>query len=197
MAAMIWDTEAQAYKEAETPMIHDPASGAWVETTGLAYNPEAEAWEEKWSAFKPYVLYDNGVFSDTYKLSNCYQSGGYLTINSTTFTLRSNSGQYRMVFDTPIDLSIYNKIKAICKITGGVNGDSISLGVHSDTSYNNPGNLHGYNRGDICQKEFLVNNAYEELELDISEINSEYRVGLCSVSNFSTLTSEYQKVWLE
>lgn len=47
MSAMIYDPTEQAFKEAETPMKFDNESQSWADTTGLAYNPDAEAWEEK------------------------------------------------------------------------------------------------------------------------------------------------------
>ena len=56
MAAMIWDEQAQAFKEADVPMKYDPTAGAWTDTTGLAWDPEAEAWTEKWnSGVRAYV----------------------------------------------------------------------------------------------------------------------------------------------
>ena len=190
MAAMIWDTEAQAFKESETPLKYDPYAGAWTETTGMAYNLAAGAWEEKWSAVKQYVLYDNGIFNDTYHVMNCYQNGGSFYKNSTTFVLRSDCGQYRMVFNTPIDLSAFKKFKAIVKITG--NGNELVLSVYTDWEYNS-----GHNWGATCHADFVVNNVYEELELDISSVLGSYRVGFLSVSNSANLQSEFQKVWLE
>lgn len=52
MSAMIYDPTSQAFVEAETPMKFDTGNKSWADTTGMAYNPEAEAWEEKWSQLK-------------------------------------------------------------------------------------------------------------------------------------------------
>jgi hypothetical protein len=50
MAALIWDNEAQAFKEPdEVPKRYAPDAGAYVETTGKAYDPDVGAWEEKWN----------------------------------------------------------------------------------------------------------------------------------------------------
>lgn len=48
MAAMIWDEQAQAYTESETPMKYDPTAESWTGTTGMAWDNEAQAWTEKW-----------------------------------------------------------------------------------------------------------------------------------------------------
>lgn len=52
MSAMIYDTTSQAFVEAETPMKFDTGNQSWADTTGLAYNPEVEAWEERWGNTK-------------------------------------------------------------------------------------------------------------------------------------------------
>jgi hypothetical protein len=57
MAAMIWDEQAQAFREPnEVPMRYDPDVGAYVETTGKAYDPDDEAWTEKWNPVKVYGI---------------------------------------------------------------------------------------------------------------------------------------------
>lgn len=56
--------DAQAYGEPlDTPKRYDAESSAYVDTTGKAYDPDAEAWAEKWSAskeFKGYIV-KNGI----------------------------------------------------------------------------------------------------------------------------------------
>ena len=49
MAAMIWDEQAQAFTEAETPMKYDQTAGTWTNTTGLAWDNDAQAWTERWN----------------------------------------------------------------------------------------------------------------------------------------------------
>jgi hypothetical protein len=50
MAALIWDQQAQAYREpTEEPKRYDTSSKAWTETTGKAYDTSSKAWTERWS----------------------------------------------------------------------------------------------------------------------------------------------------
>ncbi len=58
MAVKIYDNESQAFKDAETPLVHDGNLQAWKESTGLAWDDGAQAWEERW---RPRVyLYNRG-----------------------------------------------------------------------------------------------------------------------------------------
>ena len=77
MAAMIWDTEAQAFTEAEIPMKYDTTAESWTDTTGLAWDTESEAWTEKWSSFKGFEGYiiKSGVFQSGISLN--ILKGGY------------------------------------------------------------------------------------------------------------------------
>lgn len=53
MAVKRYYPDAQAYGETlSVPKRYDASSGAYVETTGKAYDPDAAAWEEKWSINK-------------------------------------------------------------------------------------------------------------------------------------------------
>lgn len=61
MAALIWDEQSQAFVEpTNVPMRYDQESGAWVETTGMAWDADAQAWAEKWSREKRLYLYKDG-----------------------------------------------------------------------------------------------------------------------------------------
>ena len=62
MAALRWDEKAQAFVEStNVPMRYDAESGAWVETTGMAWDEESQAWTEKWSPNNNILyLYDSG-----------------------------------------------------------------------------------------------------------------------------------------
>ena len=67
MSAMIYDTTEQAFVEAETPMKFDADNQIWADTTGMAYNQEVEAWEEKW---RVKVSIDLLQYDWTYKTNN-------------------------------------------------------------------------------------------------------------------------------
>lgn len=56
MSAMIYDTTEHAFVEAEIPMKFDTGNQSWADTIGLAYNPEVEAWEEKWGSKQLYLV---------------------------------------------------------------------------------------------------------------------------------------------
>lgn len=56
MAVMVWDPQAQAFKDAEAPKIWDSENQAWKESAGLVWNEEAQAWQKVWSP-GPEVLY--------------------------------------------------------------------------------------------------------------------------------------------
>ncbi|MBO5155259.1 MAG: hypothetical protein J6C00_13045 [Eubacterium sp.] len=59
MAVKRYYPDEQAYGDTlSVPKRYDPESGAYVETTGKAYDPDAEAWEKKWGSKK--ILFGNG-----------------------------------------------------------------------------------------------------------------------------------------
>lgn len=59
MSVKIFDSTSQAYAEPQSvPKRYDAESSAYVETTGNAYDPDAGAWEEKWSPIL--YLYNEG-----------------------------------------------------------------------------------------------------------------------------------------
>ncbi len=49
MAVKIYDNEPQAFKDAETPLVHDGELQAWKQSTGLVWNEGLRCWEERWS----------------------------------------------------------------------------------------------------------------------------------------------------
>lgn len=61
MSVMIWDSASQVFSETtEVPKRFDAESGAWMETTGMAYDDEAGAWMEMWSNDNKIYLYKDG-----------------------------------------------------------------------------------------------------------------------------------------
>ena len=98
MAALRWDEQAQAYVEStNVPMRYDVESGAWVETTGMAYNPDVGAWEEKWNTgVKAYVygaaletvtIKKDGIIVATVDTDSTGQSAEQITLSKGTYTL--------------------------------------------------------------------------------------------------------------
>ena len=64
MAAMIWDSAAGAFKDAETPLIWDGQMQAWKDSTGLVWNESAQAWEECWSLHRDLIVGKDIKLSD-------------------------------------------------------------------------------------------------------------------------------------
>lgn len=97
MAAMIWDEQAQAFTEADTPLKHDPTVGAWTETIGLAWDPEAEAWTERWGTKVSAYVYGavseivtirkDGIIIATVHTDASGKSTEQITLSSGTYTL--------------------------------------------------------------------------------------------------------------
>lgn len=113
MAAMRWDTEAQAFTEAETPMKYDPTAGAWTDTTGLAWDPETEAWTEKWSKKKALYIIKDGCFN-TSEIGDPF----FCNVSSRNMTYSTSNGAMNLVcystsaiyFDRMFDISKYSKM---------------------------------------------------------------------------------------
>ena len=81
MSVKIFDSASQAYAEPQSvPNRYDAESSAYVDTTGKAYDPDAAAWEEKWSP-KLY-LYNEG--------DECTDITGGWRLASKNFTAESD-----------------------------------------------------------------------------------------------------------
>ncbi len=112
----IWDADLQAFKDAETPLVYDEGLKAWKESTGLAWNDEAQAWEERWGS--KLWLYDRGKYNASkiefvgLTASAPYNAYGYYYNLSCAIT------------KAKIDLGKYRKIRMEAEITeeGGAVG---------------------------------------------------------------------------
>ena len=97
MAAMIWDNESQAFKEADVPMKYDPTAESWTDTTGLAWDNEAQAWTERWGTKVSAYVYGavsetitirkNGIVVETVQTDSTGKSTDQITLSSGTYTL--------------------------------------------------------------------------------------------------------------
>ncbi len=58
MAALIWDSNKQAFEESELPLTYNPAIDAWQDTEGYEHNSELDAWEKVWP--RKLYLYNQG-----------------------------------------------------------------------------------------------------------------------------------------
>lgn len=173
MAAMIWDTEAQAFTEAETPLKYDPIAGAWTETTGMAYNQDAAAWEEKWRAKKGIEITSQEV--ELYNPNNASvvwntSSGIYLQQNSDGNVGGCNA---QVITKDYIDISNYAKI---------IMSGRLYVAYSNTSGYNpkiylldkNGNSKQIYIYSDI----FTGTRTFDDVEIDISSITGEFRIGL-------------------
>lgn len=98
MAALRWDEKAQAFVEStNVPMRYDAESGAWVETTGMAWDEESQAWTERWNTgVKAYVygaaletvtIKKDGIIVATVDTDSTGQSAEQITLSSGTYTI--------------------------------------------------------------------------------------------------------------
>lgn len=119
------------------PMRYDVESGAWVETAGMAYNPDVGALEYKWSPNKELLLYDNGTFYNITKDNlqvTSYGWNGYTSYNSgyhsaspsmeigdtyIKITQNNTAGAGCVFVNIPIDFSKYSTLELDAIIVGG------------------------------------------------------------------------------
>lgn len=134
MAAMKWDSAAQAFADPQNvPKRYDPNSGAFVDTTGKAFDHDAEAWVEKWSPNRVLHLYDNGIFnviSQGSARNLAYGPNGYVTQSGSRpllatikynadniETVQNSCGYGTLFFDVPINLTKYGALEIMSKTT--------------------------------------------------------------------------------
>ncbi len=77
MGAKIYDKGLGAFKDAETPLVHNKESQAWEESTGLVWDDGAQAWEERWGPCEFTVV------------QSVYDGGNYVLRDGDDFTLRA------------------------------------------------------------------------------------------------------------
>ncbi len=111
MAVKIYDKGLWAFKDAETPLVHDGESQAWQDSTGLVWNDELRCWQERWTP--RLCLYDYG---------ECDGSAIELKFVS---SVRPSSGNMTMYFCGiasmgKIDLSKYRKMEVTVDCNYGV-----------------------------------------------------------------------------
>lgn len=175
MSAMIYDPTSQAFVEAETPMKFDTGNQSWADTTGLAYNPEAGAWEEKWSADRNFYFIKNGkaMFSyrrdsDQYSIQEEYNNAFRIYGNFRTGFIS------KLYFENPINFSKYSKLCIdIEKISGSgsyTNSESIILGSFDS----------GYNPNKLGKTYIVSENNGKSIKeiIDISSWDGDYYLGM-------------------
>lgn len=192
---MIWDEQAQAFAEAKIPMVYDPESDAFAETTGLVWDAEAQAWTEAWSPNSALYLYSPGNMHED--VTGGYTQGSIFNadISNTSYYLnvyKSNcmGGTFGAVTVNAIDLTEYKTM--YYKGTGdALNSDGDRITGSIFISNDNSGNGWAYNSHSRYKitKEVLIT-------VDISDITGKYHVGISQGSMDNGYVRLYE-LWLE
>lgn len=204
MAALKWDEQAQAYTESETPMKYDPLAGAWTDTTGLTYNSDAEAWEEKWPSdiINP-VMYNYGVWnSDVGKFIPyvAYGKSGLPIMseysNYFSISTKNTSNSFGIVASPiAVDITKYSKLSvyAYLSSTRAENVDRVAVYIGSITD-----DKYKADTGEISQGfGGSINNVYETVSLDISSYTGRYNLSVSVNDDNSAGNTKIYKIWLE
>ena len=123
MSVKIYDSTIGAFKDAETPLILDEASGAYKESTGLVYDESVGAWSERWGDNKVYLYNQGNECTNVTGGWNNYKIGGSCQITKANdkleFSMKNynsgdGSGHFASIFTVnKIDLSDYSSVKLV------------------------------------------------------------------------------------
>lgn len=212
MAVKVWDTQANAFKDAEIPMVWDGASGAYKESTGLVYDESTGAWDERWGAEQEGVLYNKG--NECVKVTGGWAS----TVYATNSVVKMNSDNmylhtYRASVHTrqKVDLSGYNKLIVRFSQIKGRSSSSyatvlilIANSLADQTQYNWGWGIsfeRGYTKRlmDIDSAATTLTNKIlndYELSMDISQINTQQYICITVDDDNSTAYGYITEVYL-
>lgn len=200
MAALIWDNELQAFTEAATPKIWDPALGAYEDTAGLVWNPELEAWEEGWNPEKRLYLYKQG--------DKCASvAGGWLNFEgpdsnlsvswgNDCFTLKNDSAggstnkfYAGIVTAGAVDMTLYSSAHISVRSAVGnasrADGLSTYFQVAEGTRYTDK----------IIAGIWIYDGSMGDISFDISGVAGKYWVRVNCYTFGASITAD--SVWLE
>lgn len=205
MAALRWDEQEQAYTESETPMKYEPTAGAWTDTTGLAYNMDVEAWEEKWpSGIINPVMYNYGVWnSDVGKfipyvaygrsgLPIMSEYSNYFSIS----TKNTSNGMGVVASQMTVDITKYSKLSvyAYLSSTRAQDIDSVMVCIGSITNDDKyKADTYTISQGFGGSN----NNVYETVSLDISSYTGSYNLAVMINDGNTAGNTRIHKIWLE
>lgn len=209
MSVKIWDSASQAFVEPQNvPRRYDAESGAFVDTTGKAYDVGAAAWAEKWSPNKPLYLYNEG--DECVDITGGWKLKPYSGYESYTSVKKNASNMYfylayanycgSLVTNNKIDVTGYSKLifsgnfefgtgaqtNYIPNVFLGVEYNSVpSSGYYGGGTLDNPTVSYGY-------KETIIN----KMILDLSDVTNNLLIpvihGVCGVLKFT-----FEKILLE
>jgi hypothetical protein len=164
MAAMIWDSEVQAWKEStEVPMRWDPESEARVETNG--YRHDGEAWTEAWSPSADLIE------GETYTFGGVSWIAAEVDNKAKTAVLQSKG--------------VTSGYWPGCKMSGTLYNATGSITLSMDgSSYT--GDIDGY---DISNYDTKTKNLYSSIK-EAENTRATYGRGLYLVGRLKVVTSD-------
>ena len=205
MAAIIWDAQTNAFKDADTPLIWDEQAQAYKGSTGLVYDESAGVWSERWGTSKKLIIFDGSKGGDNTAVTGGYTKGynangssGSFSISNESLTVigasSGNQGECGAVSKKPIDFSTYEKL--------GFRISSIRQSIYY-ASNNYPAfrisitKSRGFNKDIIIsvdyRKEVSLN---EDTYIDIS--NMSVKTGFIQFAGYSgSGEATFTKIWLE
>lgn len=206
LSAKIWDTVSQAFVERQNvPKRYDAGSGAFVDTTGRAFDHDAEAWVEKWSPVKQLYLYNEGnECTDVtggwhLQYSSAYvgTSYGKLTKNADNMCLLVNNANYYVSVTTgyAVDATKYNILILEGKFDFGTNYNGSGARIRvcvSDLQQNSNVGIYGE---DIFCEMTIKDTTLNQIIVNVSslvEAKYLYLTGACGPLNLT-----FKKIWLE
>lgn len=183
MPAKIWDTSTNAFKDAETPQIHN--GNSFGDAEGKIWNETAQAWEDAWSSWNG-ELYDQG--NEFTAITGGWLIGG--DINNWEKQANSFYTQYSSIADgsfirisNNIDVTEYTKLCASVNV------------IRTDS--NRGCTFVGYR--DYWSGASIANKGYDTKGVQTTELNISSITGNVSIGfwNWSYGSMYVYKVWLE
>lgn len=198
MAVKVWDASAGAFKDADTPMILDEASGAYKNSTGLVYDENSSAWSERWGENKLW-LYKEG--NECKNVTGGWNQGYLYSTSGYSYEKRSDSIYMMASSGTDVYIETLNKIDIskynILKLSGLFSSTGSRAGYHIG--------INSSPKRPIGSATVLIQNGGSgkvttEISVDISR-NKDigylvFALGSSSMQS-STITATISNAWLE
>ena len=210
MAAMIWDSAAGAFKDAETPLIWDEQMQAWKDSIGLVYDDASGAWAKRWESVKyiynfgfkngfagsfPSItsnenILDNAIYGDSIKRR--FTDEGIVL--ETTHNSKQNYSLASIVIPN-VDLSDYSKIHVYIEVSGVLLNNSCWIFV----SKSNLAGADPWKSSTV--KGGITRLGNYEHSLDVSSLNGKYCIALANngsiAQNLGTMKTLIKRIWMD
>lgn len=200
MAVKIYDASASAFKDAPTPQIYDVSAKAYKDSTGLVYDRNKGAWDERWGSVND-VVYLNGVINEGLAgtiQNTAYGHNGYSSYNSgytgEILTFQKNNdhmyilqqkyaGMGTLFFTKAINFSGYSKLTAVYESNATKETPAYLFVANRIQD-----NFTAIARGDFRQAEGNI------LEVDLKDCSGSYYLAITLGRSYSDSTVPYLKI---